>query len=307
MTQPTDNTREALLAAALNATERGWHVFPLRPSSKQPALHGADRCRQTGDCANGHLKWEQRASTDPERIRTCWETSTANVAIATGPSGLVVVDLDMPKDKDCKGSSDAPDGAAHFAALCERAGHAVPDTYRVRTASGGQHLYFTAPPGIRLTNTAGTIAPLVDTRAWGGYVVAAGSITPAGAYEAVGGPVVAPLPAWLLSILKPTPKPSQAPSMAVAGQSRRYADIALASEVRNVTRAQLGEREAKLFRAARALGRFIAWGDLPRSVVEQALQQAGESAGLPPSQCRATLRSALNWSITHNQTRRNTA
>ncbi|WP_406358911.1 bifunctional DNA primase/polymerase [Streptomyces sp. NBC_00658] len=293
--------------AALDAAGRGWHVFPLRPGSKQPGLHGADRCRRTGDCTRGHRKWEQRASTDPERIHICWETSAANVAIATGPSGLVVVDLDKPKDKGSKGSSDAPDGAANFAALCERAGHAVPDTYRVRTASGGQHLYFTAPPGIRLTNTAGTIAPLVDTRAWGGYVVAAGSITPAGAYEAVGGPVVAPLPSWLLSILKPAPRAPQAPSVAVAGQSRRYADIALGSEVRNVTGAQLGEREAKLFRAARALGRFIAWGDLPRSVVEQALQEAGEAVGLPTSQCRATLRSALNWSITHNQRRRNTA
>ncbi|MEV7345568.1 bifunctional DNA primase/polymerase [Streptomyces sp. NPDC093544] len=299
--------QQTLLHAALDAAGRGWHVFPLRPNSKQPGLHGADRCRQTGDCTHGHRKWEQRASTDPERIRLCWETSAANVALATGPSGLVVVDLDMPKDKSCKGSSDTPDGAANFAALCERTGHAVPDTYRVRTASGGQHLYFTAPPGIRLPNTAGTIAPLVDTRAWGGYVVAAGSTTPAGAYEAVGGSVAAPLPSWLLSILKPAPKPSQTPSMAVAGQSRRYADIALGSEARNVSEAQLGEREAKLFRAARALGRFIAWGDLPRSVVEQALQEAGESVGLPPSQCRATLRSALNWSITHNQRRRDTA
>ncbi|MDU8996407.1 bifunctional DNA primase/polymerase [Streptomyces mirabilis] len=304
MTQPTDNRREALLAAALNAAGRGWHVFPLRPGTKRPALHGEATCPRTGACEAGHRKWEQRATTDPDRIRATWTTGAFNVGIATGPSGLLVVDLDMPKDNS---NGDAPDGAATFGALCERTGNAVPTTYRTRTASGGQHLYFAAPSGVRLANTAGTVAPLVDTRAWGGYVVAAGSTTPAGPYEAISGPVAASLPSWLLSILKPAPKPVQAPSAPITAQSRRYADTALGNEVRNVSGAQLGQREARLFRAARAMGRFIAWGDLPRHKVEQALQEAGEAVGLPPSQCRATLRSALNWSIAHNQRRRDAA
>ncbi|QUI32724.1 bifunctional DNA primase/polymerase [Streptomyces alfalfae] len=299
---------EHLLNAALTAAAHGWHVFPLRPGTKRPALHGEATCTGTGPCAGGHRKWEQRATTDVDRIRATWSHAPYNVGIATGPSGLLVVDLDMPKSQDKGNSSaDTPNGVTTFTALCERTGHAVPGTVRTRTASGGQHLYFTAPPGIRLANTAGTIAPLVDTRAWGGYVVAAGSTTPAGRYEAVGGSVAAPVPAWLLSILKPAPKPSQAPSVAATAQSRRYADTALASETRNVAGAQRGQREATLFAAARALGRFVAWGDLPRSVVEAALQQAGEATGLPASQCRSTLRSALNWSIAHNSQRRTAA
>lgn len=198
-----------LLNAALNAAEHGWRVFPLRPGTKRPALHGEKTCARTGPCAAGHRKWEQRATTDPDRIRAAWSSAPFNVGIATGPSGLIVVDLDVPKDK---GSSDAPSGAATFAALCERAGRPVPDTYRTRTASGGTHLYFTAPPGIRLSNTAGSIAALVDTRAHGGYVVAAGSTTPAGRYEALSAPVAAALPGWLLSILQPARKPVQAPT-----------------------------------------------------------------------------------------------
>ncbi|MFE5008068.1 bifunctional DNA primase/polymerase [Streptomyces sp. NPDC056696] len=304
MTQPADNSRATLANAALSAAEQGWHVFPLRTGTKRPALHGEAACPRTGACEIGHRKWEQRATTDPDRIRATWSRGPFNVGIATGPSGLLVVDLDMPKPNS---NGDTPDGATTFEALCERTGHAVPTTYRTRTASGGHHLYFTAPNGTRLANTAGTIAPLVDTRAWGGYVVAAGSITPAGDYEPVGGSVVAALPLWLLSILKPAPKPPQAPSTATTGQSRRYADTALACEARSVAGAQLGEREAKLFRAARALGRFVAWGDLPRHVVEHALQEAGEAAGLPASQCRATLRSALNWSVAHNHRRQGAA
>jgi hypothetical protein len=300
----THDPRSALLSAALDAAERGWHVFPLRPGTKRPALHGEAKCPRTGPCTGGHMKWEQRATTDPDRIRAAWSSAPFNVGIATGPSGLLVVDLDTPEHK---GSLDAPCGATTFAALCERAGHAVPDTYRTRTASGGQHLYFTTPSGVRLANTAGTVAASVDTRAWGGYVVAAGSITPAGRYEALCGSVSVSVPGWLLSILRPTPKTSEAPSVATVGQSRRYADTALANEVRNVASAVVGGREAALFRAARALGRFVAWGDIPRHVVEQALQEAGEAAGLPASECRSTLRSALNWSITHNQTRRGAA
>jgi hypothetical protein len=297
----THAPRTALLSAALDAAERGWYVFPLRPGTKRPALHGEAKCPRTGPCAGGHVKWEQRATTDPDRIRAAWSSASFNVGIATGPSGLVVVDLDTPEHK---GSADAPDGATTFAALCERAGHAIPDTYRTRTASGGQHLYFTAPTSVRLANTAGTVAASIDTRAWGGYVVAAGSVTPAGRYEALCGSVPAPAPGWLLSILRPAPKASEAPPVAVTGQSRRYADTALVNEVHNVASAVVGGREAALFRAARALGRFVAWGDLPRHVVEQALQEAGEAAGLSVSECRSTLRSALNWSIIHNQTRR---
>ncbi|MGI5516009.1 bifunctional DNA primase/polymerase [Streptomyces sp. CA-106131] len=38
--------------------------------------------------------------------------------------------------------------------------------------SGGFHLYFAAPPGVRLGNTAGRLGKRIDTRAWGGHVVA---------------------------------------------------------------------------------------------------------------------------------------
>ncbi|MFJ3985914.1 bifunctional DNA primase/polymerase [Streptomyces fungicidicus] len=290
--------REHLLNAALDAAARGWHVFPLRPGTKRPALHGEQTCTGTGPCADGHRKWEQRATTDPDRIRAAWSRAPFNVGIATGPSGLVVVDLDVPKDK---GSSDAPDGAATFGALCERAGHPVPDTYRTRTASGGTHLYFTAPTGVRLSNTAGSIGPLVDTRACGGYVVAAGSTLPAGPYEALCAPVAAPLPGWLLSILRPTPKPVQAHTGPTVGQSRRYADVALANEVRNVATAADGTRNATLLRAARALGRLIASGDLTRVQVEQALREAAAgNATQPQRYYDDVIRRGLDWSIAHN-------
>ncbi|AMW11978.1 DNA primase [Streptomyces qaidamensis] len=290
-----------LLFAALDAAERGWAVLPLRPGDKRPALHGEDVCPGIGDCAGGHRKWEERATIDPDRIRRAWGDLPFNVGIATGPSGLVVVDLDMPKRKS---STDTPNGVTTFTALCERAGQAVPTTRTVRTASGGVHLYFTAPPGVRLGSTAGRLGKRIDTRAWGGYVVAPGSLTPTGAYAVLNDAPPAPLPDWLRDGL--TARQASRALMAApsAVRASRYAAAALDAETASVRQAPEGERNATLLWAARALGRFIAWGDLPREQVEEALQWAGEQAGLSPRSCEATIRSGLNWSITRNGQRR---
>lgn len=293
----THDPKTALLSAALDAAERGWPVFPLRPGAKAPALHGEDRCPRTGECAQGHVKWEQRATTDPVRIRQCWTAGAFNVGLATGPAGLVVVDLDKPKDK---GKSDAPCGAATFEALCERAGQPVPTTRTVRTASGGSHLYFTALADARLSNSAGRLGPLIDTRAHGGYVVAPGSTVNGSTYTVTDGSPVAPLPDWLHTALTPAPvarTPFRAPT---ARNEPAYALAALRNETANVASAQEGSRNWTLTRAARALGRLIASGDLARPVVEEALRRAGEAAGLAPRYCDGVITSALNWSIAHN-------
>ncbi|GGP37214.1 bifunctional DNA primase/polymerase [Streptomyces melanogenes] len=295
----------ALLSAALEAAEHGWHVIPLRPCDKRPALHGEDVCPGLRDCAGGHRKWEDRATTDPDRIRRAWADIPFNVGIATGPSRLVVVDLDMPKHKSNSNSSaDTPCGVTTFQALCERAGQTVPTTHTVQTASGGSHLYFTAPPGIRLPNSAGRLGKLIDTRAWGGYVVATGSRTATGAYTVTDPTEPVPLPDWLYTLLTPRKASRAALAATPSVRASRYAEAALRAELTSVHEAVEGERNVTLLAAARALGRFIAWGDLPRTLVEEALQSAGEAAGLAERQCRATIRSALNWSIARNGTRR---
>ncbi|WP_327290756.1 bifunctional DNA primase/polymerase [Streptomyces sp. NBC_01198] len=297
----TQATRSALLSAALAVAARGWPVIPLRPGDKPPALHGARTCPRTGDCTAGHRTFEQRATTDPDRIERCWSAGPFNVGTATGPAGLVVVDLDTLKPKDKKGT---PDGATSFLALCERAGQAVPDTYRVRTPSGGQHLYFTTPPGARLHNTAGTLAPKVDTRAWGGQVVAPGSITRTGLYAVESDAPVADLPGWLHSALTAPQKSSTAAIRLMPTRNgNRLAAAVLERETAAVAGTGEGGRNAELLRAVRAVGRFVAWEDLDRTTVEMAFQAAGESAGLPAAECRTTIRSALDWSIRTARTR----
>lgn len=302
MTQPTHIRRvpgprallPALLASALTAAERGWPVIPLHPRAKRPAGHPERACPGAGRCNGGHLKPEQRATTDPALIHAAWAASPYNVGIATGPAGLLVVDLDVCKPEEPEG---APDGATSLQALCERTGQTVPATYRVRTARGGEHLYFTAPTGIRLKSSANRLGPHIDTRAWGGYVVAPNSTTPDGTYLIEDDHPPVPLPEWLCALLLP-PQPVRGLMVTPApARSSRCATAALNAETAAVATTSEGGRNARLLAGARAIGRFVAWGDLPRSVVEEAFQGAGESAGLPPAECRSTIRSALDWSI----------
>ncbi|MDK9494689.1 bifunctional DNA primase/polymerase [Streptomyces katrae] len=297
-----------LLNAALATAARGWPVIPLRPGSKVSALHGEDRCPRTGDCGGGHAKPEQRATTDPDRIRAAWVARAYNVGLATGPAGLVVIDLDPPKPSDPPGTLSGTD---IFAALCRATGQQIPPTFTVTTPSGGVHLYFTAPPGPKIRSNQDFLGRHIDHRAWGGYVVAPGSTTPTGIYAVTDDRPVAPLPGWVHAKITEPPRIRATPIYPLtdgpAGRRAAYATAALRNEEANVTGASDGTRNKVLVRAARALGRLVASGDLDRMVVEEALSRGAEAAGLKPYEYRSAITSALNWSIRNNPVGRRTA
>jgi hypothetical protein len=214
-----------------------------------------------------------------------WRAKGWNVAIATGPSWLLVVDLDVPKPED-KPRPDAwnmlgiNDGRDVFALVCERAGQPVPwDTYTVRTPSGGTHLYFTAPHGVQLRNTGGDrgrgLGWKVDTRAWGGHVVAPGSVVDGQAYSVENDTDPRPLPQWLCDRLTPPPLPKAptAPVARVQGRRRAFLQAALDGEVKRVTSAT-SERNWALYYASVALGQLVAGGSLSEQDVRATLLSA---------------------------------
>ncbi|MCO1582033.1 bifunctional DNA primase/polymerase [Crossiella sp. SN42] len=286
-----------LLAAALDTAARGWPVFPLARRSKKPALHSEQDCHRTGLCASGHLGWEQRATTDPDRIRTCWTAGDWNIGLATGPAGLLVIDLDMPKSPD----EVLPDGWNRrgvrtgedvLALVCERAGQPMPaETRTVATPSGGLHLYFALPKGVQLRNTQGEkgagLGPLIDTRAGGGYVIAPGSTTPNGTYELVSDHPVAQAPGWLVQALTPKPPTAiSAASQVAADRMPSYVRAAVAGECTKVRAAQRHAHQNTLYWAGIALGQLVGSGDLPAATAESALfAAAGHIIGGP---CRCT-------------------
>ena len=189
------------------------------------------------------------------------------------------------------------DGAKVLAALADDAGARLPiQTYTVRTASGGQHLYFTPPEGPPLRNTAGRLGWLIDTRAAGGYVVGAGSTINGRRYTPILDLPVAPLPPWITGLLRTTerpPTPSFGPMLAGVERRSRYAATALRGELERVLAAHPGGRNHALNAAAFALGQLTATGLLPADLASDALAQAAQAICLPAGEAAATIRSGL--------------
>ena len=76
---------QLLSRAAHWHADQGLFVFPLAPGRKVPL---ADK------------NWEAAATTDHLTIARTWQQAPYNIGVATGPSRLLVVDLDLPKTAD---------------------------------------------------------------------------------------------------------------------------------------------------------------------------------------------------------------
>lgn len=303
MANSTEIARIDAVTRALRLAERGFAVFPLRPGTKLPAVA---------------RDWERHATTDPDRLAHLIRPARANLAVACGPSGLIVLDLDVAKgpgpaaaDGAAPGSaagaapdrgegsdpvSDPASGADALRALAD--GRPIPGTFTVATPSGGLHLYFRAPEGVALRNTAGRLGPLIDTRSRGGYVVAPGSVLPSGPYRVAYDAPVADLPGWLLRellTLTSPPQPAPAPVIRPADGTglAAYVAAALRNEAGRVRSARTGTRNDTLNRAAFALGRLVGAGVLDARLAQTELFSAGTGAGLPAREAAATLASGL--------------
>lgn len=231
------------LAAALGYIARGWHVFPLQ--GKRPATpHG----------------WKD-ASTDPRQVAAWWAGTDANVGIATGDSGLIVVDLDTP---DAVAWWDERD-----------------QTPTATVATGkGEHRYYR---GVG-RSTAGTLAPGVDTRGLGGYVVAPPSLHPRGSRYAWKDPAqgLAEAPAWLLQALRVRPKRQR------YDWGRVLPAGVLAVVVAQVRGAPPGYRNETLNRAA-----WLCRGNVPHEWAVPALLEAALQRGLGWDESGRTIASGL--------------
>ena len=140
MQNSTQHTNERL-DAALYYAELGYPVFPCVPDAKKPLTkHGF-----------------HNASLDEDLIRKWWHDNPgANIGVPT--AGLLVVDID--------GADNSwPDNVDKQLALSDTVS-AISVTPR-----GGRHLIFRQPAGKSWRNTTSKIAPRVDTRAEGGYII----------------------------------------------------------------------------------------------------------------------------------------
>jgi len=265
------STRDAAVATA----RLGWAVFPCRPGDKRPAVD----------------RWEERACAEPELVARHWPSDRHNVGIACGPSRLVVVDLDthgqLPEDWRLPGICD---GCDVLAQLAEWAGQPWPATRTIMTPTGGWHLYFRAPDGPQIRNSASLIGPLIDVRACGGYVVGAGSVVGDRPYVILDDQDPPPLPAWLAQLLVPRHGKTR-PDAAAIGQPG--APSRLRGLLRTVAFAPEGQRNHALHWAACRAADMAADGETDPATVTEALVTAALSAGLPEREARRTVASGM--------------
>lgn len=170
---PQATAGNPILKMALAYRKKGFKVLPCN-LDKSPAIDGGFT----------------NASGDPDQIRHWFSDVEFQLAIACELSGLVVVDAD-----------DLPALQAHLLAI----GKVMPETFTVRTPSGGLHYYFRAIPG---TVYPGKLCAGVDLK-WKGYVMA----PPSQAYSTRLGDVgkysislwvdIAPAPDWLAKPVSP--------------------------------------------------------------------------------------------------------
>ena len=152
-----------LLAAALHYAAKNWYVHPLHGIRDDGICTCGDAsCRGPGKHPLTKHGWHD-ATTDINQIRRWWKRwPWANIGIATGPSGLVVIDIDV---------GDGKTGEESIAALEARYG-AFSETLEAISGGGGRHLYYAANGAQVPSKTAAFGLPDVDTRAMGGTIVA---------------------------------------------------------------------------------------------------------------------------------------
>lgn len=202
---------------------------------------------------------------------------SAAIGVPTGePLGAWVLDLDK---------HDGNDGHLWLAEMEAKHG-ALPATARASTANGGTHVFFRHVDGVR--NRA-AIAPGVDTRGDGGYILAPGSLMADGrAYkwhdEPQGMPDFADAPQWLLDMVVSKPaEPEQRSEYVyrpVTADNERYVNRAIEDECAKMASAPVGQRGSQLFASACALGELVAAGALSRIDAESQLYAAAEASGV---------------------------
>jgi hypothetical protein len=137
------------MTAALEYAAQNIQIIPCKPRSKKPAL------KTTGA---GHAT---AATTSTKQIQEWWTTNpNYNIGIPCGPNQLAVIDIDGPDGEEWMRTEAPPLG----------------EPRQVAKTGKGWHIYYRWPADLEIRTCE--IAPQVEIRAAGSYVIATHPPTP---------------------------------------------------------------------------------------------------------------------------------
>lgn len=184
----------SFLEAALTLAKKGFHVFPLIPNSKLPAKEGRD--------------FPNRATTDEKQIKRWWMVNpNFNIGISTSKFGedgaLLVVDVDNKNEKN--GVKEAELLAAN--------GFKFGSTFEQQTPTGGFHFVYKVKTPVK--QGSNVLAPGLDIRSKGGYIVGAGSKINGKKYFVVRDLELEFAPGWIIEKCGEAPEKKTTPHLTV--------------------------------------------------------------------------------------------
>jgi Bifunctional DNA primase/polymerase, N-terminal len=238
------------LEEAFRLARQGIACFPCNNDKRPTTPHGF-----------------KDATIDLDALRQLWRRHPGILTgVPTGePSGLSVIDV------------DARHGGAAWIAERRRD---LPATRVHRTRSGGLHFLFRHEAGLRCS--AGRVAPGVDVRASGGYVI----WWPAAGLPILSDCEIAAWPAWLLPASEcRTFRSARAPIIPD--------DVTLTRLVRVIVRARTGERNNITYWAACRAGDMVASGLMNAQTAAAVIEEAATRAGLSAIEARRTAWSGI--------------
>jgi len=190
--------QQRMVDHAIALAVRGWYVFPLHGLTPTGyCTCGAPDC---GDVAKhpryavGSIEHGLLDATTDRGIVEQWfaRWPHGNVGVATGPSGLAVIDVDVKHH-----------GLAAWETLNRDL--ELPPTLESRTGSGGLHVFYKVAPGT-VASSRGSLPIGIDVKAGGGYVVVPPSLHASGRrYQWLAKRDIVSLPAALRRLIQSRP------------------------------------------------------------------------------------------------------
>ena len=244
---PPPRPEADLLSAAVEYADQGIAIMPCVERGKKPALE------RTG-------KEHAVATNDTDQIRQWWTRNPEyNIGIVCTANALAVIDIDGEVGVEWIRDNQMP----------------MPTTATAITARGF-HYYYRWPEGMRISTCQ--IAPKLEIRGAGAYVIAPPSIHPDGdtyqwspdRYDWRNLPDLPP--EWV------TLQPQKVSTITTVGNT--VALKRLAGLAKHLAATPKGGRHQALYTIARTLGQLVASGHLTHAEIHNALYAAADVNGL---------------------------